>query len=144
MKTTEQQRAKALARYYEKRNDPEFMQKRNEYQKARYRSNPKYREESRKAYHRVYKECPKYKKRVKEYGLKKRYGLTVEGYNILFTQQGNTICTTTHATKWHVDHCHTSGKVRGILCQQCNHMLGLAYDNPAVLAAAVEYLNNGE
>jgi hypothetical protein len=39
-----------------------------------------------------------------------------------------------------VDHCHETGKVRGLLCANCNHILGKAKDNPDVLRAAAEYL----
>ena len=39
-----------------------------------------------------------------------------------------------------VDHCHKSGKVRGMLCNPCNTMLGHARDNLAILEAAVKYL----
>ena len=40
-----------------------------------------------------------------------------------------------------VDHCHTSGAVRGLLCTNCNWMLGLARDNPDVLSRAIAYLD---
>lgn len=40
----------------------------------------------------------------------------------------------------HVDHCHTSGKVRGLLCGNCNTMIGLAGEDPARLLAAAHYL----
>ena len=39
-----------------------------------------------------------------------------------------------------VDHCHETGKVRGVLCGSCNIMLGKAYDDPAVLRNAAAYL----
>ena len=39
-----------------------------------------------------------------------------------------------------VDHCHTTGKIRGILCSQCNAALGLLQEKPEVLFAAYEYL----
>lgn len=42
--------------------------------------------------------------------------------------------------KLHVDHSHTTGKVRGMLCSQCNTVLGLAGDNVAVLTTMVSYL----
>lgn len=39
-----------------------------------------------------------------------------------------------------VDHCHESGKTRGLLCSRCNMMLGLAKDNPKLLGKALDYL----
>jgi hypothetical protein len=40
-----------------------------------------------------------------------------------------------------IDHCHASGKVRGLLCQSCNHGLGNFKDDPNLLVRAAEYLN---
>ena len=40
----------------------------------------------------------------------------------------------------HIDHCHVTGKVRGVLCPECNHMLGKAKDNPVLLRRAADYL----
>lgn len=40
-----------------------------------------------------------------------------------------------------VDHCHTKGHVRALLCQHCNVMLGAAKDDPEILARGIEYLN---
>lgn len=52
---------------------------------------------------------------------------------LCFTQERRT-------RDWHVDHCHTTGKVRGILCHHCNLMLGNAKDNTFVLSNAIKYL----
>jgi hypothetical protein len=41
-----------------------------------------------------------------------------------------------------VDHNHTTGKVRGLLCSSCNGALGLFKDNPEVVAAALLYLKD--
>jgi hypothetical protein len=55
------------------------------------------------------------------------------------------ICGTTEpGDNWHrglhIDHCHATGRVRGLLCQNCNQMLGKAHDDPAVLRKAAQYL----
>jgi hypothetical protein len=42
--------------------------------------------------------------------------------------------------KLHVDHCHTTGKYRGMLCGPCNQALGLFKDDPQVLEKAIKYL----
>ena len=42
--------------------------------------------------------------------------------------------------RWVIDHCHDSGVVRGVLCYRCNHLLGCATDDPAILQNAIEYL----
>ena len=39
-----------------------------------------------------------------------------------------------------IDHCHTEGHVRGILCNHCNRAIGLMYDDPKIAAAAAQYL----
>jgi hypothetical protein len=95
-----------------------------------------YREENREHYRQV--------KRVHD--LKSKYGLTPEGRDKMLQQQGNccAICkATTPGRGWHIDHCHKTKRVRGILCQHCNLMLGHAQDNPERLLAAIAYLTPG-
>lgn len=41
-----------------------------------------------------------------------------------------------------IDHCHTTGKIRGILCMQCNTALGSLEDNPLKIEALLNYLLN--
>jgi hypothetical protein len=43
---------------------------------------------------------------------------------------------------WVVDHCHDSGRVRGVLCARCNNMLAFAKDTTEMLAAGIAYLND--
>lgn len=40
-----------------------------------------------------------------------------------------------------LDHCHKTGRLRGLLCMQCNTGLGMFRDNPETLQAAIDYLN---
>lgn len=64
----------------------------------------------------------------KRRGLMRRYGLTVEDYDNLLASQGGH-CAICPATKsLHVDHCHTSGKVRGILCASHNRSMAALDD----------------
>lgn len=73
----------------------------------------------------------------------KRYGLTPDGFDAMLAGQGGAcaICSgQVTARGWHVDHCHETGTVRGILCHQCNVGLGHFKDDPVRLAAAIAYL----
>ena len=77
--------------------------------------------------------------------LQLRYGLTYEQWEEMRVAESYScmICGITETEmdkKLDVDHCHSSGKVRGLLCNLCNNMLGTAKDNINVLKAAVEYL----
>jgi len=71
------------------------------------------------------------------------YGITLVEYNALLEKQGGT-CAVCHRPpgrlRLAVDHDHTSGKVRGLLCQACNQGLGFFKDHPNLLADAIEYL----
>lgn len=79
--------------------------------------------------------------------LKYRFGITVEDYDmILLTQKGCcAICGTDNPGgrgRFHVDHNHETGRVRGLLCHYCNVSLGGFKDSPAILARAIEYLSD--
>lgn len=89
-------------------------------------------------------ECPD---KLRDRHLKKRYGFTTVEKVALLTKQGGVcaICRTDKPTGrngWHVDHCHTTGKVRGVLCSKCNMAIGLLKDDPNVVNAAELYLRN--
>ena len=77
---------------------------------------------------------------------KKNYGITVDDYYKMLESQGNGcgICKAKEpggGTKFFaVDHCHTTGKVRGLLCTKCNRGLGLFNDSTDKLLNAVNYL----
>lgn len=47
-------------------------------------------------------------------------------------------------TTFYIDHDHTTGKVRGLLCQKCNAGIGLLMDSIPILFLAIRYLTNHE
>lgn len=74
----------------------------------------------------------------------RKYGITFEDYKNKIDLQNNKcdICKEDLDNGKHtcVDHCHITGKVRGILCRKCNTILGHAKDNTQTLKNAVKYL----
>src|SRR5499426_1627330 len=70
-----------------------------------------------------------------------RYGLTLADYRALQSRQGNAcaICRKP-ARVLCIDHCHVTGRVRGLLCFKCNSALGFCNDDPRLLRAALAYL----
>jgi len=81
----------------------------------------------------------------KENHLKRTYGLSLSEFNTMLTKQKECclICQK-HRNELpvdlHVDHCHTTGKVRGLLCYSCNAALGGFKDSLPLLASAFEYI----
>lgn len=81
---------------------------------------------------------------------KRKFGLSPEGFKQMQDSQGNkcAICrkeesgrrSKTDVSTLSVDHCHATGKIRGLLCNKCNSMLGMIDDDKSILKAAVEYL----
>ena len=76
----------------------------------------------------------------KEETLKRKYNITLDDYNTLMTKYNNSCAICGSTEKLCVDHCHSSGNVRGILCHHCNTGLGMFKDNDQALAAAIRYL----
>jgi len=94
------------------------------------------------------KKSEKYKKYARNYESLKRYGITREQVQkLLEMQEGKcAICSVQepgNKNGWCIDHCHVSGKLRGILCHGCNVGLGGFKDNIVSLQAAVEYIKMG-
>lgn len=77
--------------------------------------------------------------------LKSTYGISREEYARLFELQDGkcAICgQVSENRRLSVDHNHTTGKVRALLCDNCNKGLGHFKDNPNLLIAAASYLNS--
>jgi hypothetical protein len=111
----------------ERRNLPQNKEKRIERDRVRY---PKRREWSR------------------DNRFKNKYGLSLKEFEERKIAQGNkcAICKIVFADKSHtnssccVDHCHSTGIVRGLLCTSCNHGIGKFFDSPFLLRNAANYL----
>lgn len=77
--------------------------------------------------------------------LYKRFGMTKEEYNTLFSSQNGccAICKQ-HQSEFKrsfaVDHCHKTGKIRGLLCGNCNTALGLLREDKISLINMMTYL----
>lgn len=75
----------------------------------------------------------------------KKVGITVEYYDSLPKKCSFGHCTAIEAGgrgDWHMDHNHTTGKFRGLLCHNHNVLLGHAHDSPEELQDALDYLRN--
>lgn len=110
------------------------------------------RKESDKAAQERYRSTERYQNAAWASHLKRKYNLTVDDYASLLVSQGYSckICgiqktdrgwkMKTQRIDLFVDHCHASGRVRGLLCHKCNAGLGMFNENPDHLAGAIAYL----
>lgn len=86
--------------------------------------------------------------------LRSKYGIDEKTYTAMLTDCGGlcTICRKPESCKNRrgevrklaVDHCHRTGKVRGLLCQQCNQAIARLRDDPILCRAAAEYLEKNQ
>lgn len=81
---------------------------------------------------------------VFDWHLRRKFGITAEDWARLFNAQ-NGCCAICHAhlefnKSTHVDHCHTTRRVRGLLCVCCNWVIGYAHDSGSTLRTAADYL----
>lgn len=109
------------------------------------KANRKYRKtkEEKKAAHKEYNR-EWYKRKGRDYSLRFNYGITLKQYDEMLKQQ-NEVCVICSEVNLNgkllcVDHDHKTGKVRGLLCDSCNHVLGMGKENVDRLAKAILYL----
>lgn len=86
-----------------------------------------------------------YRANSRRRGLKRRHGITVEEYDKLLRLQGG-MCAICHGIDRYkrrlaVDHDHKTQKIRGLLCTDCNRLLGRAHDSIEFLSSAASYLS---
>jgi hypothetical protein len=72
--------------------------------------------------------------------LKRQYGITEVDRDELIASQGGVCCICLSAPAAHVDHCHETGRVRGVLCFSCNAALGQFKDRPDAIRRAATYV----
>lgn len=75
--------------------------------------------------------------------IRKKYGLTPDDYDALLASQGGVcaICRGAPAKRpFAVDHCHRTGRVRGLLCNRCNVAIGNFRDDAEIIQRALDYL----
>jgi hypothetical protein len=136
----EKNKEKIKARNYKWRAD---NKEKHDAMKADWRSRNKAREaEMTKRYREDHREeCARFR-RLNH--LLRKYGLTREAYEAMLVSHDRkcAICRAefTDNNRACVDHCHVSGTIRGLLCSQCNSSIAMAKDNPAVLRAAADYV----
>ncbi|MES2942972.1 MAG: endonuclease VII domain-containing protein [Pseudomonadota bacterium] len=138
---------------YFKRNPDKFklneeqMKQKNERRRARYAKDPDFREET-KAQAREWQQ--KNPEKSKAGRLMKTYGMSLEKFNLMMDSCNHSceICGHQDKSKKNVfpvvDHCHTNGHVRGILCSNCNTALGKFKDSIDLLSNAISYLNRSK
>ena len=89
--------------------------------------------------------CPEARAKRRDYDLRRCYGIDSAEYATMLELQGGEcrVCGAPDLVGGKhlaVDHCHKTGEVRGLLCDQCNVGLGKFLDDPALLRAALDYL----
>lgn len=93
----------------------------------------------------------KFPERRRRTNLKRFYKITPEKYDEMLVKQDNKclLCGYLHRPdskkredKLQIDHCHTRGHVRGLLCAQCNKGLGCFKDDISTLLKAIQYLQD--
>lgn len=100
-----------------------------------------------------YKACDKTKRNAnknayqarnseKRYGwnMKHKYGITIEQFKAQEAKQKGLCGVCSMPGELVIDHCHKTGKFRGLLHRSCNSALGLLQDNPEVILAAASYV----
>ena len=114
----------------------------------RYYANPEKSKERYKAEYQMNKHKESYQKRLRNSTLKRLYGITIEDFDSMYIEQGGccAICGK-HQSELNrtlsVDHCHETGKVRGLLCRKCNAGIGHFDDDLGTMRNVIKYLELG-
>lgn len=89
--------------------------------------------------------------KVRAAHLKRSFGMTLDDYQEIHDRQGGrcAICGREESARYRgrvkllaVDHCHRTNKIRGLLCQSCNVIIGTSGDDPLLLLQAIGYIRH--
>jgi hypothetical protein len=124
-----------------KRKTPEYRKHRNEWR------NQEHIAIKQRIASKEYRERPGVKEKLAHNVILKKYGLTRKEYDEIFSKQMGkcTICQRHQSElscKLCVDHNHITGEIRGLLCRNCNLILGNSKESPTILSNCINYLNN--
>ena len=121
-----------------------------EYDRLRRLNNPEI-AERRRAQVKAWAKANKAQRRpvIRRYRIKKLYNITEADYDAMVIAQGNCCKICGKAPKLgkrlHIDHCHKTNKVRGLLCWNCNYnLLGRFRDNATLFESAARYLRESQ
>ena len=112
-------------------------------EKFDYDNNPEYKKEKQKDYR------GRHPDRIRDQKYRDTFGITLEEYNRMLRQQNGVcaICFEPETAKrlgktlrLAVEHCHTTGKVRGLACRRCNSTMGYVKDSSLLLRSMADYL----
>jgi hypothetical protein len=124
-----------------------YLRKKQEYAPVRAKYRQEHKEEMRQWHHEHYlKNKELHSQQARERHLYHKYKLTIEEFDALFREQSGMCAVCGDDLKpgksTHVDHDHETGIIRGLLCHNCNRMLGYAQDDIEVLSKAITYLSH--
>jgi len=92
----------------------------------------------------------KNKRKYRDWELRRIFGITIDQYEELLKKQNHVcaICNNAEQSRKSktlaVDHCHKTGKVRGLLCSNCNLGIGNLQDSISIIESAIEYLSKSK
>ena len=146
---------KSCKSQYDKQYYKEHKEEKSQYHKQYRKEHKEERRQYNKQYCKEHKEeirqqskqyYAEHKEEIGQHQIKYKYGLSLGKYKAMLKAQDNkcAICRKTFVDARHtfVDHDHNTGEVRGILCNNCNTVLGHSHDDPEVLLRAAVYLKN--
>lgn len=130
---------KSYTKKYREKNREKLKQVQKDY----YENNPEKKKEIKKKRNNYKRNNPE---KMRGHHLRREYNISLEDYSkLLQEQQSRCAICEIHTTdigraNLDVDHCHSTGKIRGLLCPNCNKALGLLKDNIEIVNSMMKYL----